>query len=149
MNVLWWIHGHSRQFKNFVANRIGMIQSETKPQQWRYVPTKHNPADVITRGTSVKKLSTNSLWWHGPSYLTMKEDWPQNTFETDDDAKVEVKSKMKFSADTHFNSEQKSDRVSENKLDPKRYSDMTHLCRILAWTIRFIENCQVQKVDRR
>jgi len=47
MNVLWWIHGHCRQFKNFVANRIWMIHLETKPQQWRYVPTKQNATDGI------------------------------------------------------------------------------------------------------
>ena len=33
-NVLWWIRGHSRVFKPFVANRIGEIQSVTNPDQW-------------------------------------------------------------------------------------------------------------------
>ena len=30
-NVLWWIKGHSRVYKPFVANRIGEIQSCTNP----------------------------------------------------------------------------------------------------------------------
>ena len=37
-NVLWWIRGRSREFKPFVANRIGEIQSNTNPDQWRHVP---------------------------------------------------------------------------------------------------------------
>lgn len=33
MNVLWWIRGRSRQFKPFVANRVGEIQGSTDPEQ--------------------------------------------------------------------------------------------------------------------
>ena len=28
-NVLWWIRGHSQQFKPFIANRIGEIQTHS------------------------------------------------------------------------------------------------------------------------
>ena len=45
MNVLWWVRNHSRNFKPFVSNRIGEIQTNSKPEQWRYVPTELNPAD--------------------------------------------------------------------------------------------------------
>ena len=34
-NVLWWIHGHSQDFKPFVANRVGEMQPITHPEQWR------------------------------------------------------------------------------------------------------------------
>ena len=61
-NVLWWIRGHSRQFKPFVANRIGEIQTHTAPKHWRYVPTLKNPADVIIRGQHVEMLKTNAQW---------------------------------------------------------------------------------------
>ncbi|MCG8047834.1 MAG: hypothetical protein N0E48_19785, partial [Candidatus Thiodiazotropha endolucinida] len=50
VNVLWWIRGRSREFKPFVANRVGEIQSNTNPGQWRYVPTNLNPADLLSRG---------------------------------------------------------------------------------------------------
>ena len=49
MNTLWWIRGHSRCFKPFVANLVGEIQNMTNPEQWRYVPTKDNPADHLTK----------------------------------------------------------------------------------------------------
>ena len=38
-NVRWWIQGHSRDFKPFIANRAGEIQTSTNPEQWRYIPT--------------------------------------------------------------------------------------------------------------
>ena len=50
VNVLWWVRGRSREFKLFVSNRVGEIQSSTDPDQWRYVPTSVNPADILSRG---------------------------------------------------------------------------------------------------
>ena len=76
-NVLWWIRGHSQQFKPSVANRIGEIQTHTAPKQWRYVPTLKNPADVISRGQHVEMLKTNAQWWEGPDFLQKSEfNWP-------------------------------------------------------------------------
>ena len=69
MNVLWWIRGRSRNFKPFVANRIGEIQTKSNPEQWRYVPTKENPADYLTRGKSVSELANADIWWKGPEFL--------------------------------------------------------------------------------
>ena len=60
-DVLWWIRGYSRVFKPFVANRIGEIQLYSNPDQWRYVPTKMNPADHFTRGLTVAELVEDML----------------------------------------------------------------------------------------
>ena len=48
-DVLWWIRGHGRDFRPFVANRVGEIQMSTEPSQWQHVPTDQNPADLYTR----------------------------------------------------------------------------------------------------
>ena len=45
-----------RQFKPFVANRIREIQEKTSPQQWRYVSTKENPADAMSRGLTAEEF---------------------------------------------------------------------------------------------
>ena len=47
-SVLWWVKGYSQQFKPFIANRIGQIQTSTNLNTWRYVLTKVNPADYLT-----------------------------------------------------------------------------------------------------
>ena len=49
LNVLWWIRGMSRKFKPFVGNRVGEIQSLTQPAQWRYLLSKENPVDLVSR----------------------------------------------------------------------------------------------------
>ena len=83
MNVLWWIRGRSRIFKPFVANRVGEIQSLTNPKQWRFVPTRENPADFTTRGMRVSDLAKEKKWWSGPDFLQKEEsDWPVNHIDT-------------------------------------------------------------------
>ena len=61
--VLWWIHNKSKAFKPFVGNRIAEIQTSTTPNQWRYVPTQENPADIGSRGAVAHELVDNEKWW--------------------------------------------------------------------------------------
>ena len=68
-SVLWWIRGHNRRLKPFVSNRVGEIQMFSSPNQWRYVPTKVNPADHLTRGVKLSELAKLKTWWEGPDYL--------------------------------------------------------------------------------
>lgn len=65
-NVLYWIRGRSRNFKPFVANRVGEIQSSADPEQWRHVPTSLNPADILSRGMKAGDLHNCDKWWKGP-----------------------------------------------------------------------------------
>ena len=81
-DVLWWVRGHGRSFRPFVANRIGEIQMATDPSQWQHVVTEENPADLRTRGATPEKLSGSSLSWHGPTWLLSedKANWPKMDF---------------------------------------------------------------------
>ena len=69
MNVLWWVRNHSRKFKPFLANRISEIQRLSAPGKWNHVKTKKNPADLLSRGTSIEDLALSNLWWYGPEKL--------------------------------------------------------------------------------
>ena len=45
--------------------------------QWRYINTIQNPADLATRNRSPKKVFKDSLWISGPKFLSLPEDsWP-------------------------------------------------------------------------
>ena len=82
MDVLHWIHGRSRKFKPFVANRVREIQSLTNPEQWRHVQTKQNPADLLTRGLGVSALIEEERWWKGLAFLVQEEaEWPEKKIE--------------------------------------------------------------------
>ena len=45
---------------------------------WKYVPTKQNPADIASRGTTATQLVENKMWWNGPEFLVKSnnEHWP-------------------------------------------------------------------------
>ncbi|XP_011859403.1 PREDICTED: uncharacterized protein LOC105556903 [Vollenhovia emeryi] len=60
--VLAWIRGEPHLRKTFVANRLTEIQQMTDQEQWHYVKSEHNPADVISRGISPKQLKDLHLW---------------------------------------------------------------------------------------
>jgi hypothetical protein len=66
MNVVHWVRGKSRDFKPFVANRIGEIYRSSNPKQWQHVPTNVNPADLLSRGKNVDQLQSNFIWWNCP-----------------------------------------------------------------------------------
>jgi len=59
--VLFWLPTCLSKFKTFVANRISAIHELASTAVWRHVPTNFNPADLPSRGTTVKYLYTTLL----------------------------------------------------------------------------------------
>ena len=93
-----WINSEADRYKTFVANRIVEIQECTKPEQWRHVDGKQNPADCLSRGLSPKELLSHELWWNGPSWLKLsKENWPKNPNVQIPEDQLELKSKKVLS----------------------------------------------------
>ena len=138
VDVLYWIRGRSRKFKPFVANRVGEIQSVTDPEQWRHVPTKQNPADLLTRGLSVSTFIEEGRWWTGPSFLVQEEtEWPEKKIEAKEEPDMEVwkQYRERDVQECSFLSTTKEDR-----LDPTRYSSWTRFTRVFAIVNRFLEN---------
>ena len=77
MVVLGYIRNPMLRYHTFVANRVSAIHAGSKPEQWHYVPSESNPADVISRGLSAKQLNESYLWLHGPTFMVEPEDcWP-------------------------------------------------------------------------
>jgi ribonuclease HI len=67
--VLGYLNNQTRRFYNYVSNRVGVILRRSKPEQWNFVPTSQNPADIGTRcSTSVDELA-ESNWLRGPRQL--------------------------------------------------------------------------------
>ena len=79
--VLGYIGNESKRFHIFVANRIQTIREHSTPDQWHYVNTKDNPADLASRGMSASQLLSSSMWWEGPPFLR-SHAVPENKVET-------------------------------------------------------------------
>ena len=76
MIVRCQIQKESYGFKMFTATRIEEIQENSEPSEWLWVCSAMNPADMTTRVTDAKGLSS-PLWKKGPEFLKNPvEDWP-------------------------------------------------------------------------
>ncbi|GBM48217.1 hypothetical protein AVEN_72489-1 [Araneus ventricosus] len=67
--VLAWIQKDPSVLKPFVRNRVSAIQNLTEVSAWKHVPSKENPADIISRGIDPEKIQDCNLWWFGLSFL--------------------------------------------------------------------------------
>ena len=73
--VLSWIRTPPREFRPFVSVRVAEIQETVGTENFRYIRSKYNPADALTRGITPAELE---CWRSGPSFLKLPEtQWPQ------------------------------------------------------------------------
>ena len=78
--VISCINSTNRRFPVYWANRLAIILGNSQVDQWRFVPTKCNPADVGSRGVVSSNFSKQiRLWVDGPDFLRLEpECWPEN-----------------------------------------------------------------------
>ena len=54
----------------FVANRIHQIKENTRSDHWKHVSNKENPTDDASCELDPRKETSNSCWFHGPSFYS-------------------------------------------------------------------------------
>ena len=78
MIVLGYIKNVSRRFKTFIGNRLGIIHGAISPNQWHYVESSLNPADIASRVMNTCDKESLHIWLNGPKSLWHdSEHWPQ------------------------------------------------------------------------
>ncbi|XP_055685297.1 uncharacterized protein LOC129791254 [Lutzomyia longipalpis] len=127
--VLKWIRSDSKRYKVFVANRISEIEAKSDIRNWRWVPTKENPADAATRMVK-SDFSETSQWYKGPKFLQLEESlWPKEGVHADND-ESDVELACVINCDT------KVDRVLP---DMERFSRWNRLVRATAQVRNFAQ----------
>ncbi|CAB0030723.1 unnamed protein product, partial [Trichogramma brassicae] len=130
--ALHWIHGLPSRWPVFVANRCSEIVTLLPQASWHYVNTKHNPANVASRGCPVSVLREDRLWWNGPETLSSTTvPWPNNC---DDFSQIVPKETEEAESNVLV---QSSDAPPECDLI-LRYSSYRRLSKILAHCLRFV-----------
>ena len=64
--VIWWLKLIRKDWKLWVENRVQIVRKNVATENWFYVPTDRNPADLATRLKSLVCLKGCLLWWQGP-----------------------------------------------------------------------------------
>ena len=135
--VLAWLARNPSSWKVFIANRVAKIQEVSDMNMWRYVRSKDNPADIISRGDTHRMIQ-NPLWFEGPVWLKENSDkWP---------CKME-----KVVVDTDLlETKQTSTLVSISNASEiwNRFSSFSKLIRVIAFCLRFVVHCKGQKENR-
>ncbi|XP_018405479.1 PREDICTED: uncharacterized protein LOC108781862 [Cyphomyrmex costatus] len=123
--VLTWVSSHPARWKDYVRNRVTIIQEIMPTATWLFVPGKENPADCASRGLSAHDLEQHSLWWSGPLWLSKTPvNWPNMHIASSVNANLEEKSNQILT------SYQGSQFTYWELLE--RYSSLTKLLRITA-----------------
>lgn len=127
--VLSWIRAKSSSFKIFVANRVAAIQRNSNKNNWRYVPTKENPADLVSRGIFTDE--TREFWFQGPKFLKLNQnEWPADELQLETENFCEERRTKMFGLLVH---------EQDHFLDQiEHHNSFWRLQRITAWMIRFL-----------
>ena len=143
------------RIRPFLSVQVAEIQETVGSEQFRYIKSKYNPANALTRGTAPGDLKS---WLSGPPFLKLPEtEWPQ--FQDDDqspykereDALKEMKTTPKQvdkgkenTRDVHATS------VSEGKEGNSIFSHLLEKCstftkirRVLAYVHHFAERTRM------
>ena len=67
--VINYLKNETTNFGVFIAHRINEIHKNSKVNEWRYVSTKDNIADNLTRYKGFNSLQKASRWCNGPDFL--------------------------------------------------------------------------------
>ena len=75
--IIGMLKNISLKFDTYTAPRITEIQMNTEVEDWYWVDTSENPADLSTRGKcTVEDLGPGTMWREGPDWLKgPRENW--------------------------------------------------------------------------
>jgi len=83
--ALSWIKTH-KILPTFIQRHVDELRT-IEDVQFRYLVTTDNPADIPSRGASLKDLE-QSIWWSGPLWINSESDWPVNEFKILDEIHI-------------------------------------------------------------
>lgn len=139
--TLSWINTSPHLLKTFVANRVSQIQSFTQPNNWHYVKTDENPADLLSRGLTPTEIMNSKLWFHGPDWLTKLE-----TFWAPHDIKIK---QLNLTDIPELNIKHQVFHIDQVvHFDISKYSSLSKLKRVLGYIFRFKNNSSKSKEFR-
>ncbi|XP_062713979.1 uncharacterized protein LOC134290792 [Aedes albopictus] len=136
--VICWLNSTPSTWTTFVANRVSEIQLATQNCTWNHVSGQHNPADHISRGLSAEILLHNELWWKGPQWLTLDQQfWPsQQMMNEPNSSAIPETRKVSATASPTMNEPSFID------LFVNKFSNYNKMLRVAAYCRRFILHCQ-------
>ena len=137
--ALSWIRSN-KKLPVFIENRVKEIRA-TPNICFHHVATEENTADLATRtfDQTLTDFMKNSLWWHGPTWLSQSQDnWPKN-----DTFQIPMEQLSILAAGEDPEGEQ-----HEYLIKIEDYSKLMRLLRVTAWILRAVKNWKILLTDK-
>ena len=135
--VLSWIQGNPHRFKVYVGNRVSQILDLTPADRWNHVVSEDNPADCTSRGIFPSELLSHEQWWNGPHWLKLPaHQWPKTSKSQPSDVMEECGELRSIVCNVST--------IQDPLISFDRFSSFNHYKRVIAWVIRFIDNCRAK-----
>lgn len=130
--VLHWIAADPRKYKPFVAYRITEILQGSRLDEWRYVRSKLNIADILTKWKTENFFDGEGPWFCGPNFLQHPEEsWPTHN-RPPANRVLEMRACHMYHTTMAF----------VPLINATRVSKWNVLVRTMCCVIRFIANCR-------
>lgn len=137
--VLSWIRTEYASFKPFVAHRISEILNSSNADQWRYISSKNNPADLATKITKDDPFNMNTTWYKGPIFLWEPErNW--STVSNISKIKQDDPELRRLFVTIVEKDEKPWKDLDYSPINPEMYSDWHKMIRRTAWIKRKLYN---------
>ncbi|GFS80104.1 integrase catalytic domain-containing protein [Trichonephila clavipes] len=139
--ALYWLR-EKGGWSVFVSNRIKEIKNLFPNSEWRHIPGKINPADLISRRCSPSHL-VESHWCEGPlSFVESPDTWPITKLPDYDTSEISLERKKVRLCNLN---------LSEEMLPwyASKFSKFHSILRLVAWVLRFINNVRSRISDRK
>lgn len=137
--TLSWIRTGSRSYRPFVAHRIAAIEEHSATNEWRWLPTKLNPADDATRDVP-ENYDQDHRWFNGPEFLL----GPPETWPADEKSPIIITGEERTCS--VFNKD-KNTQTKEAIPDVDRFSRWERYLRATARVLQFLRLCRQSTQD--
>ncbi|XP_065665416.1 uncharacterized protein LOC136086850 [Hydra vulgaris] len=134
---LHWIKNSNKIYETFIQNRLEKIRDLYDFSFWDYVETYRNPADIISRGSSIENLINNQLWFNGPTFLYTPDVWP--SFDQNKLIYPPEETKILLITNESF--------IDLKFIDITNFNSYSRLIRVTAYILKFVsclKNTQVR-----
>ena len=144
MIALSWIKKSPLVLKQYVANRVEIIQQNSSKATWSHVSTTQNPADLLSRVATADELLESKLWKRVPDWLLKKqEEWPKPMLVISPQDNIEISKEMKQKQNLVLSVMIANINDEFRKLWYKT-DNWREIVRITAYVLRFIRNTQMK-----
>ena len=117
---------------SLTQNRVKKVKKRSNAEQWDYVHTTINPADIGTRESSAMKIDTDQRWWYAPSLPHKKVKKADVDMKSNPDV---IKERPVLTLAIHFDPENSV----RNLIDMNKYSSLQKLLNVTAYMLRFAD----------